>query len=1095
MLPATRNSLIITIAIIIISIGIGQVSADGNDGLGYYRFPAVHGESVVFTAESDLWKVGIEGGMASRLTTHHGQETHAAISPDGQWVAFTATYEGPTEVYVMPLAGGLPQRLTYEGDRSYVVGWTPDGRVLYSTQHHSTLPRYQLIAVDLENKEHALIPLAQARYGCYDNSQNTLYFTRLPFQGSWAKRYKGGTAQNVWRFAPGDDEATLLTGDYDGTSKEPMWHDGRVFFISDRDGTMNIWSMLPDGSDKKQHTAHDGWDVQSASLSDGRVVYHVGADLYLLDLATMASSKLEIKLASDFDQKREKWIKKPMDWLTSAHLSPDGKRIALTARGQVFVAPVKKGRFVRATRRDSVRYRRATFMPDGKSVLALSDETGELEFWKIPTNGVGEPEQRTDNGTVLRWKGVPSPDGKLIAYDDKDQKLWIFDIERNRHTLVSTNEKWGFEELAWSPDSRWLAFVSWAENQFQQISIHDVERGENHVVTADRFHSFSPAWSPDGAWLYFISDRNYSTIYGGVWGTRQQEPFFDNTTNIYMLPLKEARPSPFEPKNELTATEAEDASGGKKKDGDESKQKLAVRVEINFEGLQDRLIKVPVPAGTYGNLAMNDKQLFWSSRPLTGDRKRKLQTFKIDADSVKVTTLLTEFDSFELSADGKKLMIRKKDDLYVLDAPSSEIEDLAEHKVDLSGWTFSLDPVLEWRQMFTEGWRLHRDYFYDPNMHNLDWRAVLQKYLPLVERISDRSELSNLLGQMISELEALHAAVRGGDHRSGTDDITMAGLGARLVRDQEAGGYRIDHIYKNDPDYPDDLSPLARSHLDIEEGDVILSINGVDVLGVPSPGLLLRNQAGKQVLLKVNDMSQKKNRDVIVVPINSSDEHNLRYDEWEYTRRQIVEEEGEGQIGYLHLRSTGTSQFGPFAREFYPVYQRQGLIIDLRHNTGGNIDPWIINRLTRRAWAWWQARRGKPYPNMQYAFTGHMVVLCNDWTGSDGELLTEGLRRLCGAKVIGTRTWGGEIWLSWSNRLVDRGIASAAESGVFGPEGEWLIEGHGVDPDIVVDNLPHSTFGGEDAQLDAAIRYLKEQIREHPVETPEPPPYPDKSQR
>jgi tricorn protease len=466
----------------------------------------------------------------------------------------------------------------------------------------------------------------------------------------------------------------------------------------------------------------------------------------------------------------------------------------------------------------------------------------------------------------------------------------------------------------------------------------------------------------------------------------------------------------------------------------------------------------------------------------------------IGNEEPKAKNFAEEIRSYELSLDGKKLVLRKKDDFYVEEASASAPAKL-EKSIDLKNWTFALKPRDEWRQMFVEAWRLERDYFYDRKMHSLDWPAVLKKYLPIVERVTDRAELSDLIGDMVSELSALHINVVGGDHREGPDQIKMAYLGAVLAREESRGGWRVEHIYKTDPDYPNKLSPLARPGVNVKAGDVIEMINGVATLSVAHPQALLRNQAGKQVLLRVRSSSDDKARDVIVKPLDAEDDADLRYSEWEYTRRQRVEELGRGELGYVHLRAMSRDDIAQWAREYYPVYNRKGLIVDVRHNGGGNIDSWILEKLMRKAWFYWQPRVGAPTWNMQYAFRGHMVVLCDEFTGSDGEAFSEGFKRLGLGKVIGKRTWGGEIWLSASNFLVDRGIATAAEIGVYGPEGQWLIEGHGVEPDIVVDNLPHATFKGEDAQLQKAIQHLQERIREEPVTIPAVPAYPDKSVR
>jgi tricorn protease len=506
-----------------------------------------------------------------------------------------------------------------------------------------------------------------------------------------------------------------------------------------------------------------------------------------------------------------------------------------------------------------------------------------------------------------------------------------------------------------------------------------------------------------------------------------------------------------------------------------------------------RLIEVPVPAANYSSLSVDAKRLYVLDRGTEPQSKRALKTLVIDANKPELETFLDDVKSYELSADGKKVLVRREKDYLVLDAAAKApaAADLAKKVLPLGDWRFRLDPRDEWRQMFTEGWRLERDYFYDRQMHGVDWKAVRAKYAPLVDRVTDRAELSDVLAQMVSELSALHIFVGGGDHRKGTDDVDPASLGAQTARDVKAGGHRVTHIYTSDPDLPDELSPLLRPGVNLKVGDLITQVNGLATAEVSELGQLLRGQAGKQVLLAVTPQSGAA-RQVVVVPITRGKDDDLRYDEWEYTRRRDVERASNNRIGYVHLRAMGAQNMAEWTREFYPVFDRPGLIIDVRHNRGGNIDSWLLARLLRKAWFYWQARVGPPTWNMQYAFRGHVVVLVNEFTASDGEAFAEGFRRLGLGKVIGTRTWGGEIWLTSSNVLVDRGIATAAEFGVYGPESAWLIEGHGVDPDIVVDNLPHATWKGEDAQLRAAIQHLEELIKTKPVPVPPPPPYPDK---
>jgi tricorn protease len=1060
---------------------------------GYYRYPAIHGDRLVFTSEGDLWSVGINGGAAIRLTTGQGMESHASISPDGLMIAFSGQYEGPTEVYVMPIDGGTPKRLTFDGNNDTVIGWTKGEKIIYSTIIYSTLWNFKLCLLDLKTGMSTQVPLAQASEGEYDVSGDTLYFTRLPFQGSHTKRYKGGTAQNIWRYVMNEKEAIPLTADYKGTSKSPMLWNNRVYFMSDRDGTMNIWSMDKDGKDLKQETFNKGGDAQSASLDDGRIVYQCGADIHLYDVSSGKDHIVPIELSSDYDQELTQWVKKPMDYLTSVHISPDGDRIVLTARGQVFVAPSSQGRFVEVTRNSGVRYRNAIFNPDGKSLIIQSDESGEVEFWKYPANGVGTGEQMTNDGKGFRLQGFPSPDGKMIAYTDKNNKLYIYTLQDKKTIVIDSSEYNQFDNLRWSPDSKWLAYVSSSANINVQIAIYNLFTRRKTFITDDRVNSYDPVWNPDGKWMYFLSDRTFQSLVQSPWGWNQPEPFYDKTTKIYAVSLAKGERFPFTPEDELNAAVEKAKSEDTVKSKSKEKSNEKVDVKIDLDGIQYRVNEVPVPAGNYRDLSMNSKTLFFTETPKEVNAKTKLDAIEIKNKDVSVKPVLEDINSYELSADGKKIVVLKGKSLYVIDASGESIKEISKAEVDLGKWTFSFDPREEWKQMFIEAWRLERDYFYDPGLQGIDYNKLLNMYLPLVDRVRDRDELNDLISQIVGELSALHTFVFGGDIRHESQQISIGSLGALLEKDEKDDGYMIKHIYKSEPDYIDAFSPLMKQGAKVKEGDIILSINGVPTLSVASPNILLENQVGKQVLLHLKSSENGKEYDEIVVPISQQAEFNLRYNEWEYTRRLIVDKQSEDLIGYVHLRAMGGGNYSEWVKSFYPVFNREGLIIDVRHNNGGNIDSWILEKLLRKAWMYWKGRVGAPYWNMQYAFRGHIVVLCDEFTSSDGEAFTEGFKRLNLGTVIGTRTWGGEIWLSLDHWLLDNGIASAGEYGVYGPEGKWLVEGHGVDPGIVVDNTPHETFEGKDAQLEAAINYLEKQIKEHPVVVPPPPKYPDKS--
>ena len=1062
--------------------------------LGFYRDPALSGETVVFAAEGDLWTVPVAGGVARRLTTHAEEETDPVVSPDGSTLAFTARYEGPAEVYTMPVEGGVPVRRTYEADASIATTWTPDGKLVYTTRAWSGLPKPMMIALDLRTGVSEPLPLFGASEGAFDASGRALYFARPAFHGNVTRRYTGGTARDVWRFASDDPEAVELTGSYEGESHSPMWWEGRVYFVSDRDGTMNVWSMAEDGSDARPHTRHSGWDVKQPALDGGRIVYHLAGDLWLYDIAADATRKIDIRLASDFDQLRERWVDEPLQYLTSAHLHPEGESVVLTARGRVFVAPAGSGRLARASRAAGVRYRDVVFMPDGDRLLGLSDATGELEFVTLPADGVGEPSALTDDGAVLRFAGIPSPDGRRIAYDDNDGRFWVFDTSTGEQRRISEDEE-GVADFSWSPDGRWLAYAKRAPNTFIRIRLYDTGTGATTAVTSDRVNSFSIAWHPGGEFLYFLSDRNLETSVGSPWGPRQPEPYFERQMEIYELALRDGLRSPFRPNDELYEEDepAEEDEPEEDSGSDEERETAGpAPVAIDLEGIERRVRRVPIDPGGYSSLAASAGALFFQSRQPGPDGDTHLMALEIESEDPEPVTVVEDVRSSELSANGRKLLVRVGDEFHVIDARPAKA-DLSDTGVDLSRWTFPIDVREDWRQIYIDAWRLERDYFYDPGMHGVDWEGIRDKYLPLVDRVTTRDELSDVIGRVVGELSALHTSVHGGDLREDENDVQVATLGARILRRPDLGGDLIDYVYRSEPDFPDEAGPLADPALGVEAGDVIVAVNGVPTLEAPHLGALLRNEIGEQVRLAIRNGDTGASRDVIVVP--RGDDFDLRYRDWEYTRRMRVEEAGEGSLGYVHLRAMGPGDIDRWYRDFYPVFDRQGLIVDVRDNNGGNIDSFILEKLMRRAWMYWQSRAGRPTWNMQYAFRGHMVVLVDQNTASDGEAFAEGFRRLGLGEVIGTRTWGGEIWLSSANRLSDGGLARAPMMGVYGPEGEWLIEQVGVIPDVEVDNLPHATFEGGDAQLEAAIAHLLRKIEEDPRALPGPPPYPNRAFR
>lgn len=1061
---------------------------------GYYRTPALRGNTVVFTAEGDLWKYDLNSNQSMRLTSNEGVEQNPVISPDGRQVAFAAQYEGAAEVYLMDINGGVPKRLTYDlsGGSLYLSGWTKDGKILYRSDAQSSLPTPQLFKIDPVSLKKETIPLWQASMGCYDDD-GMLYFTRFPNQGSKTKRYKGGFIEQIWKFN-GKQEAQNLTVDFEGTSTSPMYYNNRIYFLSDRDGTMNLWSADKDGKNIKQQTFSKGWDLQSPAIDGQHIVYQKGADIYLYDIGSNTEKLLNINLVSDFNQRKARWIKSPVNSISFSDISPKGTYVAIVSRGRLFVSPAKSDRWVEITRKSGIRVREVHFIDD-KSIAVLSDQGGEYEIWKVNSDGSGDAQQLTKGSKTIISSFSVSPNGKYIAYNDKNDTLRIAEAATGAIKFVYGKAYAGINELSWSPNSTFLNISQNIENLNVQISVIDTRTMKMTAVTTERLNSYSASWSADGKWLYFLSERNLHSVTRSPWGQRQPEPYYTKTTNIYAMALDAGAKFPFlQTDSWLTDSVfvTVDKQGTTKTQKVSKKKPTVEPAKVyDWQAAQKQLFKVPVKSANIGSLYAINGFLYWLDAGAEGEEDGgKIYALKIsESKKYEPTEVATGVTNFVPSANGKKLLVHFKNKVMaVIDAEGGKA-DIEKSKVELNNWSFAINPQQDWQEMFNDAWRMMRDYFYDRDLHKVDWLAVKEHYETLLPRVTDRYELDDLLSQMVGEISALHTFVYGGEKRTTPDNIQIGMLGAKLNKTDE--GFSIAHVYQSDPDF-EFSSPLNKPELRIKEGDVITEINNVPLKDVSNVGELLANKINIPVKLTLTDKAGKKYEQV-VKPLSPRDAFNLRYGEWEYATRLKVDSTSNNQIGYVHLKAMTGDDMDDFVKQFYPIFNRKGLILDVRQNHGGNIDSWVLEKLLRKAWMYFQSRSGGPTWNMQYAFRGPMVILCDQQTASDGEAITEGFRRLGLGKVIGMRTWGGEIWLSSDNLLVDQGIATAAEMGVFGLEGKWLIEGRGVEPDIEVDNLPYETFKGKDKQLETAIKYLQQQIKEHPVADPVAPKHPDKS--
>ncbi len=1052
---------------------------------GYYRAPAIHNDTLVFTAEGDLWLAEIKSGqlkssVAQRLTTHPAEEIDASISPDGQWIAFTADYEGATEVYVIPRTGGVAKRLSYENATVAVQGWTVKGEVIYSSNSRQGPPgSWGLVTIDPNTLESQQLPLTDAIEGVVDAQGDYVYFVRFGLQVSTdnVRAYRGGAQGKLWRYQLGsNEEATQLAIDHPGSIREPMIADGQLYFISDASGTDNIWSMPASGGQAQQVTAFEHWEVRSAQLHANQIVFQHGPDIKLLNTADGQIQTLQLNLVSDLPNLREHWDNNPLKLLTSANMAPNTEQVVLTARGRVAIAGNKQLRLVEVNTGTESRTRAAILSDDGKWVYAINDSSGEHEIWRYAADGSDNAKQITDDGEVFRWGLYPSPDGQWLAHDDKAGRLFLLNLNtgKNRKIIDDNMGLNSYRDVVWSPDSAYLAITrNHVDDLRSRIQLYGIDKGKTEVLTSDKYESYSPAFSVDGDWLYFLSDRNFIPSPGSPWGDRNTGNQFDRRTEVYAYALNEQALFPFQAVTELS-TKKTDKSADQDKPAEQAK-----KTDVQWSGLKDRLWQVPVPAGNYFKMLINEQFIFLADVASGPDTKPEIKSLKL-AFEATLKPFTNEVEDFQLSQDGQNMLVRKAGadnaNMFIVPAVEAFPAEAKDAQLVTQTWQLLLKPQQEWQQIFYDTWLMHRDSLFDANMRGLDWEQVREKYHVLLDRVTDRYELNDVLAQMTGELNSLHSQVRGGDVPTDTESPKAATLGAHLV--QAESGVLIQTIYQHDPELPAMASPLALASVDARDGDVIVKVNGVATATVADVGRQLRNQAGKQVLLELK--RGKNTHQTLVQPVSSRDDVRLRYQHWVSGKKTAVEQ-NHNDIGYLHLYAMGSGDFADFTREFYALYEKPALIIDVRRNRGGNVDSLILEKLLRRNWMYWQAPRGQANANMQQSFGGHLVVLADQFTYSDGETFTAGVKAMGLGTVIGKQTAGAGVWLSGRNRVSDNGIARVAEYPVFDVNGNWVVEGRGVSPDIEVNNLPHATFMGEDAQLDAALKYLQQKLVDEPI--------------
>ncbi len=1056
---------------------------------GFYQYPSARGDVLVFASEGDIWRSSRSGGSAVRLTNHEGEETNLKLSPDGSMVAFNASYDSPGDVYVMPVAGGRPTRLTFEGGGVTAIGWTPDGRVIFSSRLRGNGQGEVLYTVAPTGGEASAIPLWRANSATYGTDANTLFFNR---RGLYARArdnavlYRGGGMAQLWSWVSGsDEEATQLLADFGAPIRMPMAHGGRIYFISDKSGADAIWSVAEDGSGVTQHSEEFAFPVLQAAIDGDEVFVQNGADLHVYSLTSNALSTLSINIITDREQTRARTLDNPLANLTAARIAPAGDTIAVTARGEVALASPLARRRVEFAIPDGARAREAVAGPEGEKLFVILDRGETRDLVSMAVDGSGTPDVIAANYDAHIWSFDVSPDGETIVVRDKQSRLQKIDVASGTVTLLAQNDTGddnAFSSVVFSPDGKFIAYSETGPQQFANtanIQVQNLSTGERVQATAGKYHDYAPAFSPDGHWLYFISERNFDPEPGSPWGDRNMGVSFPDRGEIHALKLDPEAEFPFREDNELTLAGEEKDEGSARSDDEDSDEENSddtSSANVVLSGLAERLYKLPVKAGASRDLYVTEKFVYTR----LGER---WVSIKIDKHDAKIETFSGSALAIDLSGDGETIAVAlpgQDAPRFALVPAAAKMPDKLDGKtVRLDDWKLTIDPVAEWQQMFLDAWRLHRDFAYDPALRGIDWEAVRDQHQPLVGRIGNRAELNTILGQMASQLGILHSQVRSGDLPSDTENSTMAFLGAEYT--PVSGGLRIDRIFDAEADLVSIRPPLRRPDVDARAGDVIERVDGRPIASLADLRLALASKAGQQVRLDL--MRGASQVSTIVTPMNAQGRAWAEYYDFVEGRKAAVEQLSGGNIGYLKLRAMGGRDIASFARDYFSQLDKPGLIIDVRNNSGGNIDSILIAQLMRRAWAFWGAPdgSGQQTTNMQNAYRGHIAVLIDERTYSDGETFAAAVKSLGLGPLIGTRTAGAGIWLSDRNRLSDNGAVRIAEFAQYDINGNWIVEGYGVAPDYVVENGPVATYQGSDAQLEAAIGLLQQRIAEEPV--------------
>lgn len=1058
----------------------------GESRAGYYRSPTCSGGMVVFVSEDDLWSVPLSGGLARRLTSGLGRSDNPHFSPDGRLLAFTSTEEGNSEIYVMPAEGGRPERLTYLGHRARVLGWSPSGEILMASSHRQPFPQiFEIFAIDPSTRRCRALPTGPGTALSFAPDGRGMVLARHGVRGELAywKRYRGGTAGEIWidRNGTGDWRRFI---ELRANTARPFWIGDRIYFLSDHEEVGNVYSAALDGSDLRKHTESEDFFVRGLNTDGTNLVYHAGGDLHVLNTVEgTGPRKIAIDYRSPKTQLNRKFVS-AFDHLEDYEMSPKGERIVIAARGKTFSCGYWKGPVFRHGMQGTFRHRLGRFLNDGSRIVLVSDAGGEeaLEIHEARDQGVSRRLDGLDLGRVLDMKLSPVTDEAILT-NHRNQIVWV-DLGSGDLKVLDRSEFSRVEGFNWSHDGRFVAYGRSLSERTCAIHVCEIDSGRVHRVTNPVLRDVEPFFDPRGEFLYFLSYREFDPVYDNL----HFDLGFPRGCRPYLLTLRKDVASPFS---------SDHPGRGKSGDTNARAAGSSPALQIDFDGIEERIVPFPVPDGRYRRIAANDTRVFFTRLPIDGSLRNhsrsgapssKALLDAYDFIEERGETLVSDIMSFRLSQDGKDILYRAAGGLRLIRA-GEKISGggRREETGKKSGWLdldrvqIEVRPEVEWRQMYREAWRLQRDHFWTEDMSRVDWEQAYRRYLPLLERIATRSELSDLLWEMQGELGTSHAYEIGGDYRI-EPRYSIGFLGVETEWDNPAKAWRVTRISHGDPWDLEASSPLARAGVGVREGDWLLAIDGRPLAEDWPPERSLVRKAGQEVSVSFRCARDGQTRARSVRALTT--DTWARYRDWVDANRRFVHTKGAGRVGYLHIPDMGPWGYAEFHRYFLVECERAGLIIDVRYNGGGHVSQLLLEKLARRRLGYSQSRwfGAQPYPEESAA--GPMVCLTNEYAGSDGDIFSHSFKLLGLGPLIGKRTWGGVIGISPSHTLTDGSVTTQPEYSFWFADVGWKVENYGTEPDLEVEYAPSDYIKGRDPQLERGLTEVKRILRRSPLKRP-----------